>query len=71
MTDWRPVSNEPFTVCVAWDRQINPDAPDAAAVEKLEDMPGFGQGHDAVWTPAGFAHADCRLPTGYRFRRAH
>jgi hypothetical protein len=60
---------ETYTTCPICRRRIEPDAPDSVLVEKVEDHPGFGQEHDAVWSRAGFAHEAC-LARATRYRAA-
>jgi hypothetical protein len=47
---------------------VDQDSPDKVLVERVEDVPGFGQRHDPVWSRVGFAHKECaaRMPAGYR-----
>jgi hypothetical protein len=60
---------EPVTYCVGSSGRLILDrgAPDIRRVERIVDFQTFGQSHDYEWTPAGLAHADCRLPRSYRF----
>jgi len=51
--------SETYTTCPICGVRIEPEAPDAILVERVEDHPGLGQQHDLVWTRAGFAHERC------------
>ena len=48
--------SETYTPCPICRVPIEPDAPEAILVEKVENHPGFGQTYDPVWSRAGYAH---------------
>jgi len=59
--------SETYTTCRICGRRIDPKEPDAVLAEKVDDLPGFTQGHDPIWTPVGYAHQACLAGArGYR-----
>ena len=58
---------EIYNLCPICRRSIVAGQPGAMLVERVENMPGFGQEYDPVWTREGYAHTSCLLGArGYR-----
>jgi hypothetical protein len=61
--------SETYTTCPICRRPIDPEQPDAVLTERVDDLPGFGQDHDLVWSRVGYAHQAC-LVGARRYRPA-
>jgi len=50
---------ESYTICPICRRRVDAEQPDAVLTEKSDNVPGFGQEHDVIWSRVGFAHEAC------------
>ena len=59
--------SEIYSPCPICRRPIIARQLGAVLVEQLENIPGFGQEHDPVWSREGYAHQSCLADArGYR-----
>ena len=69
VTDEMPEGKEdekPYTLCPRCREKVEPSDEGVHYAVELEDMPGFGQGHDYVEGRGGFYHERCPILPGWR-----